>query len=272
MSTSDRLRMEETMSTSDLRRLALCDDTLPQDRHDLIKARVMTSVRAQERAPREKTAGIRFRRRLMLTLIPAAVLLVGVGTAAAVSLMPRQAQENQIEMGFRVGTSVDGLVASARTADGRTFQFWITSPAPDAVPNGFVLVELDAHGTEVGGMGVGGSPGTWDFSEMGELWVEPPVEVSSAGGMLIQIMGHVPAPATTAEITLRDGTILHADVQTDGYFLDLVQGPGADVSPGNPETHSVEAIHVKAIDKEGDVIEEKDIVLDSYWKDTLPSS
>lgn len=246
------------MSNSDLRRLALCDDTLPQDRHDLIKARVMTSVRAQERAPREKTAGTRFRRRLILTLIPVAVLLVGAGTAAAVSLMPRQAQEGQIEMGARAETSVDRMVAGARADDGRTFQFWITSPAPDAAPNAMSLVEFDAQGGWAGGMGGGGVPGTWDFTEMGEFWVMTPSEVSISG-MLIQVMGHVPVPATTAEITLDDGTIVRADVQTDGYFLELVQGPGADVSPGNPSPHVPEAIHARALDKEGAVIEEKDL-------------
>ena len=138
------------MSKSDLRYLIHPDDGLPQERHDVLKERVMASVRTEPQ--QQPTTRSRLRYRLAPALASVAAVVLIAGAAAAMGMFPRQAQERLDEMGCRDATSAETLVATAVTTDGRTFQFWTTSPGPDAGPNGFVLVE-------VGGDSAGGTIG-----------------------------------------------------------------------------------------------------------------
>jgi len=238
------------MSESDLRYLMLPDDGLPQERHDVLKERVMASVRTEPQ--QQPTAGSRFRYRLAPVLASIAAVVLITGAAAAMGLFPRQAQLQLDELGCRDAASAETLVATADATDGRTFQFWTTSPGPDAAPNGFVLVE-------VGGDSAGGTIGcNTPGASLGEIWVATPAE-ASIQGTLVSVMGHVPVSATVVEVTFDDGATVRTDVQIDGYFLELVHGPGVDMSPGNPEPNFPEAIHITAIDADGNVIADQDL-------------
>ena len=246
------------MSASDFRIPPLHDDALPQDRRDLIKARVMASLGTAESGRQPKGTPTRSRRRLLLALVPAVVLLVIAGTAVAAGLLPHLTQELLDKTGIRGANSNERVVARAQTDNGRKCEFWLTSPAPDALPNGFALAMFDANGNEIGSMAAGGAPGTSDLTQMGELWAATPSEVSATETLII-VMGHAPENATTAEVTLDNGSVVRAEVQTAGYFLELVYGPGAKVDPGDRDLDFPEAVHVKAIDKQGAVVEEMDL-------------
>ncbi|HDL41696.1 MAG TPA: anti-sigma factor, partial [Actinobacteria bacterium] len=180
------------MSKSNLRYLMHPDVRLPQERRDVLKERVMASVRTEpQEQPKTRS---RLRHRLAPTLASVAAVVLIAGVAAAVGLFPRQAQEQLDELGCRDAASSETLVATADATDGRTFQFWTTSQGPDALPNGFVLVEVS--GDSAGGTIGCNTPG----DSLGEIWVATPAE-ASIQGTLVSVMGHVPVSATVVEVT-----------------------------------------------------------------------
>ncbi|MDF1597742.1 MAG: hypothetical protein P1T08_16805 [Acidimicrobiia bacterium] len=246
------------MNDSDLCRLMLPDDGLPPERHDLIKERVMTAVRTEQPFPgSQSTSSSRVRVRLVPTLASVIAVLLVAGTAGAMGLFPWQAKETLDYMDCRTSGSVETLVATADASDGNTTQLWTTSPGPDAAPSGFAMVEIDSQGEYVGGVNACNTA-TWEFAPMGEIWVGAPAE-ASAQETVLTVLGHVPTAAATVEVTFDDGSVVQTNVQTDGYFLELVHGPGVDVSPGNPEPHFPEAIIVTALDTDGNVIARQDL-------------
>lgn len=246
------------MNDSDLRRLMLPDDGMPPERHDRIKERVMTAVRTEHPSPsNESTSRSRVRARLVPTLASVIAVLLMAGTAGALGLFPWQAKETLDFMDCRTSDSIETLVATADASNGNTTQLWTTSPDPDAAPSGFAMVEIDSQGEYVGGVNACNSE-TWDFAPMSEIWVGTPAS-ASAQETVLTVLGHVPAAAATVEVTFDDGSVVQTDVQTDGYFLVLVHGPGVDVSPGNPEPRFPEAIIVTALDTDGNVIARQDL-------------
>jgi len=246
------------MNDSDIRRLMLPDDGLPPRRHDLLKERVMTAVKSEQQSPSEQPSprsGRRLRLAPALASMIAAVLVAG--TAGAVGLFPWQAEKTLGDMGCRTDGSVETMVATADARDGRAIQLWTTSAGPDAAPNGFAIVEIDSEGEYVGGM-IACNSASWEFAPMDEIWVGTPAEASAQGTMRT-VLGHVPATAAEVEVTFDDASIVRTEVQTDGYFIELIYGPGVDVFADSSTPAFPEAIIVTAIDTSGNVIAQQDL-------------
>lgn len=244
------------MNESEVRRLMPPDDGLPVDLHDLIKERVMASIRPGLEADRQEAVRPR---RMLRRLVPAlasvlVLLAAGTATGAALGLFPWQERERLDEAGCRNPDSVEQLVAEAETPDGGTHQFWITRTDADAPPNGHILVELDGDGNYVGS--AAGCYFVWeDPTEYydGSLWVAVPSTISDEGA-LASVMGHVPAEAAASVVTFSDGTSTQIEVQTDGYFLGLVVRPDIRGDASFPDT-----VHIAAVDASGGVIAEQDL-------------
>jgi len=243
------------MNESEVRRLMPPDDGLPADRHNLIKERVMASIRPDREADRQEAVRPRrMLRRLVPGLASVLVLLAaGTATGAALGLFPWQDREILDEAGCRNPDSVEQLVAQAETPDGGTHQFWITRTDAEAPPNGHILVELDADGNYVGS--AVGCNFVWEdpTEYYGSLWVVVPSTISDEGA-LASVMGHVPAEAAASVVTFSDGTSTQIEVQTDGYFLGLVVRPGIRADANFPEP-----VHIAAVDASGGVIAEQDL-------------
>lgn len=246
------------MNDSDLRRLMLPDDGLSSERHDLLKERVMTSVKTEQPSPgKQPPLRSRFRLRLVPTLTSMMAVLLMAGAGGAMGLFPWQARDILNDLDCRTGDSIETMVATAQADDGRTFEFWTTRPEANAAVSGESLVEIDADGDYVGGT-YGCNSASWDFAPMDEIWASTPAEVSIEG-ILVSVMGHVPPSAAEVEVTFDDGSTVRTQVQTDGYFLALISGPGVDVSPGNPEPIIPEVVIVTALDDNGNVIAQQDL-------------
>ena len=95
-----------------------------------------------------------------------------------------------------------------------------------------------------------------------EVWAGVGGE-TSAERMLLTVLGRVSPGAAVARVTLSDGEVIDIGVQTDGYFIELATRPGVDVSIGDaPAPVLPEAVHVAALDAQGQVIEEKELPWD----------
>lgn len=246
------------MNDSDLRRLMLPDDGLPPERHDLLKESVMTSVTTEQPSQSEQpTSRSRLRLRLAPTLASVIAFVLVAGTAGAMGLLPWQAEETLDYMGCRTDASVETMVATADARNGQTIQLWTTSAGPNVAPSGFTMVEIDSEGQYVGGLSACSSA-SWDFAPMDEIWVGTPSQASQHETVLT-VLGHVPATAAEVEVTFDDGNVVRTDVQIDGYFIELIYGPGVDVSPGNPAPNFPEAIIVTAFDADGNIIVQQDL-------------
>lgn len=243
------------MNESEVRRLMPPDDGLPVDRRDLIKERVMASIRPDQEADRQEAVPPRTMLRRLVPALASVLVLLAAGTAtgAALGLFPWQDRERLDEAGCRNPDSVEQLVAEAQTPDGGTHQFWITRTDADGPPNGHILVELDADGNYVGS--AAGCSFVWeDPTEFyGSLWVSVPSTISDEGA-LASVMGHVPAEAAASVVTFSDGTSTQIEVQTDGYFLGLVVRPDIRGFDAN----FPEVVHIAAVDASGGVIAERD--------------
>lgn len=241
------------MKESELRHLMGSDDGLPADRHDRLKERVMATIRAEEPVAQQRPIAVpRFRRRLVPALV-SVVVLATAGTAAAIAfgVFPEQPRSMLEEAGCRNDSSVEQLVATAETAEGKTHQFWITRADADALPNRQILVEVDAEGTYLGSS-LGCGPPSPELTDSGNgLWAGAASETSEDGTLGI-VMGHVPPPATAAVVTFSDGTSTRVDAQTDGYFLGLVVRPDLTGDAGFPDP-----IHMTTIDAQGKVVAEE---------------
>ena len=245
------------MNDSDLRRLMLPDDGLPQERQDLLKERVMTSVETDQSSPSEQPVSrSRFRFRLVPALASMVAVVLVAGTAGAMGLFPWQAKAQLDDMDCRTGDSVETMVASAQADDGRTFEFWTTRPDAEAGVSGYSIVQIGADGNYIGGTHACNSA-SWDFAPIREIYASMGAEYSIKESLLI-LEGHVPATASAVEVTFDDGSVVRTDVQTDGYFIELIFGPGVDHSPGNPEPVTPNVLIVTAYDEEGNVIAEQD--------------
>ncbi len=244
------------MNESELRNLMLPDDGLPTDRHDRIKERVMATIQTKQPSPQRRVAPLRLPRRLVPVLVSMLVMVVAATSAAALGLFPWQAQDILQEVGCRDGSSIDRLVATQEASDGRTFEFWTTSGGADGAVNGHTVIELDADGNYAG-MGSGcGEPGY--EAEADEAWATYQAEYS-ASESLLTVIGRVPPQATVVDITLSDGTSTRIDVQTDGYFLGLVYGPGVDMGSYAEEQVTPELVHLTATDTLGTIIADLDL-------------
>lgn len=209
----------------------------------------MTSIRAdKEQDSRKGVRAAGVRRRLAPVLASVTILLVaGTAIAAARGAFPWQDQETLNEAGCRNPDSIEQLVAAATTPDGRTLEFWTTRTGADAPINGHILVELDADGNRVGsGAGCAYTSEGDASSRYGEMWAEA---ASSGAGYVAAVIGHVPAEATVAVITLSDGTSAEVDAQTDGYFILLVYP-----SEGAGDSRFPEPVAIAALDDGGTVI------------------
>lgn len=207
-----------------------------------------------------------FRRRLPVwprTPMFASVLLVlAVGTVFAMfaGLLPWDVKLSLIDSGCRVSSSTDEMVASVES-EGRVAELWITRPAPDEAPNGHIVLDFDEEGNRLGSS-YGCSPaGSQHHLETEDVWAGVGGE-TSIERTLLTVIGRVTPNAAVARVTLSDGDVIDIDVQTDGYFIDLVTRPGVDVSltdvpPDIPLPG--EATHIAALDAQGQVIEERDL-------------
>jgi hypothetical protein len=153
-------------------------------------------------------------------------------------------------MGCRHRSSVETLVATADLENGRSFELWVTRPEEGAAANGTILLEV---GNPLGA-GIGCNPPT---EPMPQVWAGTASE-ASIEGTLVQVNGHVPETAEAVQVTFDDGTTARIDVQTDGYFLHLIPGPGVDQSPGQPEADLPEVVHFTAIAADGTIVAETD--------------
>ena len=235
------------MNEPEIRRLMSLDEELPEDRHDLIKERVMNTIRNDQPAEGSESARpARVRRRFAPALASVfAVLIAGTAVAGALGLFPQQTTEILDEAGCRNTDSIERLVAEAPAPDGGTHQFWITSATEAAAPNGHILIELRADGSLAGSAG-GCGPPDMDLSEYyGEMWAVVPNTVS-ADGAVGSVMGHVPAEAATAVVTFGDGTSVEIETQTDGYFLAVVSR--SDISG---DALWPDVVHISALDSNG---------------------
>lgn len=248
------------MSGSEIRRLMPPDDGLSGDRHDLIKERVMASIKSEEGAgsqPVEHPKGVH--RRLVPALASVLILAAaGTGVAAALGLFPEQSRTMLEEMGCRTAGSVEQLVATADAPNGGSHQFWITRDSADGPANGIILVELDQEGEHQGGMIGCDEPGADLADSYGEVWAVVPSSTSEDGS-LGSVMGHVPPEAATAVVTFRDGTSVEIEVQDGGYFLGLVSRPDIRISETQLEPNWPDVVRVAGIDLNGTVIVERDL-------------
>lgn len=89
-----------------------------------------------------------------------------------------------------------------------------------------------------------------------EVWAGVGGE-TSIERMLLTVLGRVSPGAAVARVTLSDGEVIDIGVQTDGYFIELVTRRGVEASIGDPSPSLPEAVHVAALDAQGQVVEEK---------------
>lgn len=248
------------MSESEIRRLMPPDDGLSGDRHDLIKERVMASIKSEEGAgsqPIEHPK--RFRRRLVPALASVLILAAaGTGAAAALGLFPEQSETMLEEMGCRTAGSVEQLVATADAPNGGSHQFWITRNSGDGPANGIILVELDEGGEHQGGMIGCDEPGADIADSYGEVWAVVPSSTSEDGS-LGSVMGHVPPEAVRAIVAFGDGTSVEIEVQDGGYFLGLVFRSDIRSSETESGPDWPEVVHISAVDQDGIVIAERNL-------------
>lgn len=92
---------------------------------------------------------------------------------------------------------------------------------------------------------------------MDDIWVTVAGE-SSIERVILTVHGRVSRDSAVARVTLSDGEVIDIEVQTDGYFIDLVTRPDIDLSTPNHD-HIPEATHVAALDAEGQIIGENDL-------------
>jgi hypothetical protein len=163
---------------------------------------------------------------------------------------PPETRAELMGVGCRHETSVETLVATAALENGRAFELWVTRPSEGAAANGTILFEVGDPLAATIGCNPPSEP-------MPEVWVSTPGE-ASIEGTLVQVIGHVPETAEVVEVTFDDGTTTRIDVQTGGYFMELIPGPGVDQSPGQPEADLPEVVHFVAIASDGTVVAEED--------------
>lgn len=243
------------MNESKIRRLMSLDEGLPEDRHDLIKERVMNSIRADQQAEGSRTARpVWMRRRFAPALAAAfAVLLAGTAVAGALGMLPQQATDLLDWSDCRNPDSIEEMVAEAAAPDGGSYQMWTSRVSPDAPVNGHILVDFNADGKDLGSFAscnpVGGDP----TDNPPILWAD----LSSIGndeGTLGSIMGHAPSEASSVVVTFKDGTSEQIETQIDGYFLGV-----AFRSDVRGETGWPEVVHLTALDADGNTIMEEDM-------------
>lgn len=188
------------------------------------------------------------------------LLVVAVGTAFATfaGLLPWDVKLSLTEGGCRMSSSSDEMVASAES-EGRIAELWITRPGPDEPPNGHIVLDFDEQGNRLGYSLGCSPPGSRHHMATEEVWAGVGGE-TNLERTLLTVLGRVSPDAAVARLTLSDGEVIDINVQTDGYFIELVSRPGVDVSDSDaPAPVLPEAIHVATLDAQGRVIEENDL-------------
>lgn len=243
------------MNRTDVRRLMLPDDEIPAEARARVKERVMASVRKSVTVPDSRRA--RFQRRLVPALLAFSVVLVGAAAGFALGVFPQQVQSDLQELGCRDSTSVEQLVATADLPSGGMQQFWITKVAENSPPNGHILIEIGPDGA-YRGFSFGCGPPSLVVEATEETTFAGVASDSSLDGTLMYVLGHVPPEAVTAVVTFDDGTMTSIDVETDGYFLGLVERPDL-VTDSQGNVRVPEPTHVEALGANGMVVLELDL-------------
>lgn len=247
------------MRKSDIRHLLVSDQGIPADRHDVIKERVMSSIRPDES---ESPARRRFRR-LVPTLAGVSLLAVAAtGAAVALGLFPQQTRDILDEFGCRSAASVEEVVASAQAVDGRTFQFWVTRATEDAPPNGWIVVTLNPNGSMLGStLGCSQPDEGRQVYATSEIWATAPNEIGTDGA-LAYVIGYAPPGAVVVTVTFSDGTTSDIEVQPNGHFLGLVSRPDINLRRDpegdflNFDVMFPDVVHVAAFGADGALIAE----------------
>jgi hypothetical protein len=186
------------------------------------------------------------------------LLVVAVGTTFATfaGVLPWQTERSLIESGCWTQSSSNEMVAAAMSAEGRSAELWIIRPGPDQAPNGHIVVDFAETGSPHGSSYGCSPPGTKDGTAQ-EFWAGVGGE-TNLDLTLLTVLGRVSPDAEVARVTLGDGTVIDIEVQTDGYFLELVTRPGVEATPEYEPGPEFEVTHLAALDKHGNVIEEMD--------------
>lgn len=186
------------------------------------------------------------------------LLVVALSTAFATfaGLLPWDVKLWLVDAGCRGSSSSDEMVASAHSDEGRIAEMWITRPGPGEPPNGLIVLDFDSAGNRLGGSYGCSPPGPEDADE--DVWAGVGGEVSIEKALLT-VLGRVSPDAAVARVTLSDQSVVDIQVETDGYFIELITRPGADPSSDDPNAGLLDAIHLAALDSNGQVIEEKDL-------------
>ncbi len=163
----------------------------------------------------------RRRRRPLLIAAITGTMVIGVGTAAAVSLLGDGAGKFVDSADCGIHSKDARLIASGQDTEGTTIEFWIVQS-----PGGYgdLIVEKDQAGNYVGGMlGCGHEPSTVAHPA-GQPWAGAPT-VTSDTETLVRLFGWIPKPATSGVVTFSDGTTATVTPNSDGYFLDPITKP-----------------------------------------------
>lgn len=158
----------------------------------------------------------RRRRRRIGVACVAGLALAGAGTAVALRLVPDDVQRmnDRLENLGNCGTVLTdqaAMVASAKRADGKRLELWITPTSTGNQSTDLRIVLPD--GTWSGG---GGGCGYANNHE----WVYTSTEVADGQTVgVIDIAGQTDTNAKFVHITFSSGAVATAAVQADGYFV-----------------------------------------------------
>lgn len=249
------------MTDSDLQAVIAPDEGLSNDARQRLMGRVMAGIENEAQLREEQTKNTRWWQGSPTPVFASALVLIALATAvgAFMGVLPWQTQSALTEMGCRGASSTEHLVASARTEDGRTSQLFITRINADSPPNGYAVIDYDQSGRVRESLIACSEPDKADEVGLESVWAAA-VSMSS-DGTLITVVGHVPATAAVAELTMSDETVVDLEVQADGYFIGFIERPGVEIpdGPGGP-VPELGAIHITAFDTNGSAIADQDLV------------
>lgn len=158
----------------------------------------------------------RRRRRHLIAIGVAGLVVAGGGVAIAARLIPddvQQTNDQMTESGV-CGTAMSDqaqMVASAPRADGNRLELWVSPTSTGNIVTNLRIVQPDGTFTgTTGGCGYD-NPNSWAGAST-EI-----ADGQSEG--TVDIYGRTDPGAFAARVTFDSGKVLTVDVQTDGYFV-----------------------------------------------------